>query len=196
MNNREITFELTNYCEHKCKFCSSLSVADHFRAVYIEFREVERILGNKRFDHIFLSGGEPLSHPMFYDILKLCEKHTEDVVVYSNAIRHLIYNAQAIDGVYLECEVTPTPETRRVKVLKRIGQGREFIRPEVALSRNNLGDCECNHITVNPRGELMKSPCAKYLPADRPVEPLVSTRRGPSRRVVQVKPEIITLRDR
>jgi len=158
---KEITFELTSYCEHKCKFCSSNTTDNYKEAEYLNYNIIKKELDGKRFEHIVLSGGEPLAHPDFYKIFKLCEKHTDDVVVYSNLIKHRVYNLHVIDGVYLEAKITPTPETRKIGVLKRITQGRESTRPEVHFSRNHDGDCDCGHMVIIPNGDKVKSPCRK-----------------------------------
>jgi MoaA/NifB/PqqE/SkfB family radical SAM enzyme len=168
---KEITFELTDFCEMDCKFCSSAAVKNG--AIFLELNEIKRILmyndretagikKNETYDRINLSGGEPLAHSQFYDIYKLCEQYTNDVVVYSNLITHRRYNAHAIDGVYLEADITVTPETDAIHVLKRVKQGREANRPEVSLSRNHEEDCSCDHKVVRPWGSINSTPCNKY----------------------------------
>jgi pyruvate-formate lyase-activating enzyme len=158
----ELTIELTNYCEHGCKFCSSNSVSDPDEAEWITYERVEELLKGKKYDHIILSGGEPLSHQRFYDIYKLCEKHADDVVVYSNLIKHLVYNVHVIDGVYLEAKVTPVAGTKRLSVLKRVEQGAEATRPEVTFSRNyECNGCDCGNKVVKPNGSVSPSPCRK-----------------------------------
>ena len=160
----EVTFELTNFCPFNCNYCSSKSVSS-FRDENIKFISIGRIreeLSGKRYKHIILSGGEPLSHPNFYNIYMLCKDHSEDVVVYSNLITHRIYNANVIDGVYLEANLTLIPETRKIHILKRVCQGRESQRPEVHFSRNYTENCSCNHRIVRPDGRTYKNPCKKY----------------------------------
>ena len=66
----EITFELTNHCPHKCKFCSSDAGPD--KNTDLDISEVSARLDGKTFDIINLSGGEPLSHPQFWEILIIC----------------------------------------------------------------------------------------------------------------------------
>lgn len=158
----ELTIEITDYCPHHCKFCSSNSVDDMLKAKFISYEVVEAMTRNDRYDHIIISGGEPLAHPFFWKILQLCKSRSDDVVVYSNAITHLIYNPHIIDGVYLEANLTVTPETDKIHILKRVKQGREADRPEVYLSRNHFGDCSCNHRVVRPDGRVCLTPCNKY----------------------------------
>jgi len=114
------------------------------------------------FDRIVLSGGEPLAHPRFYDILMLCEQYADDVVVHSNAIKHLMYNANVIDGVYLEANLTVLEGVRQLHVLKRVEQGREAQRPEVSFSSNwqRSEACSCDHIVVRSDGSRGR-PCRK-----------------------------------
>jgi len=162
MESKELTIELTNYCEHNCKFCSSDAVEDRERAEYLNMAQVVMAIGDKHYNRINLSGGEPISHPDFYAIHKYCEKHADDVVVYSNLIKHLIYNAHVIDGVYLEANLTVTPETDKIHILRRIKQGREANRPEVKLSRNHCEDCSCDHKVFRYDGKFVRTPCAKY----------------------------------
>jgi hypothetical protein len=164
MRVREITIELTDFCEVGCKFCSSSSRPDVRKATFIEIETVRCVLIGKWFDHIILSGGEPLAHPKFYEIYKLCEKYTDDVVVYSNLIRHRIYNAHVIDGVYLEAKLTVLEDLDVLNILKRIRQGRELDRPEVTFSRNfsEVGCTRCDHRVVRPDGSITEAPCKKH----------------------------------
>lgn len=159
---KELTIEVTNYCPHSCPYCSSNSVDNRLEAEYIDLDTVmQLLLAGGDYDRINISGGEPLAHPYFYDILDYCKGHTRDVVVYSNAITHLIYNQSVIDGVYLEANITVLPEVDKVHLLRRVKQGKESNRPEVRLSRNFSEDCECEHLVVSPDGKTGKQPCNK-----------------------------------
>lgn len=161
---KEITFELTNYCTHKCKFCSSNVTNNYNEAIFLDIQVIvdDLINKNNNYDVINLSGGEPLAHPQFYMIYELCKKSAKDVIVYSNLITHRRYNAQAIDGVYLEADVTVTPETDKIRILRRVKQGKEINRPEVKLSRNHKEDCSCGHIVIRPSGKVGTTPCNKW----------------------------------
>jgi len=162
ITSNELTIEITNYCPHRCLYCSSDITSDFQRALFLPYSTIETFLRGKRYKHIIISGGEPLAHPNFYHILILCGGHTEDVVVYSNAIKHLIYNQSVIDGVYLEANITVLPEVDKVHILRRVKQGKEKNRPEVHLSRNFSEDCECNHRILRPDGKLYLTPCNKW----------------------------------
>jgi MoaA/NifB/PqqE/SkfB family radical SAM enzyme len=161
MEKNEITFELTNYCPNQCKYCSSSTVADRKRATFLDFDRIVSIIGDRHFDRIILSGGEPLAHPRFYDILQIARVAAEDVVVYTNEITHICYNASVIDGIYVEVNLTINDDTNKVRILRRTGQGREGKRPEVTLSSNFDGECDCNSPVVLPTGRIAKSPCRK-----------------------------------
>lgn len=158
---RELTLEITNYCPHKCPYCSSDVVNNELEATFMSLDTVIKSLDG-RYDRIIISGGEPLSHSWFWSILQACKAHTDDVVVYSNAITHLVYNQSVIDGVYLEANVTVLPEVDRVHILRRVKQGKEANRPEVHLSRNFSEDCACEHRVIRPTGEIGLQPCNKY----------------------------------
>lgn len=160
-NKKEITFELTNYCPENCNYCSSKTTNNITEAIFLDIKIIKEYLKGNRYEHIILSGGEPLAHPQFYNIFNLCKQHTEDVIVYSNLITHRIYNANVIDGVYLEANITLLPETSKIHILKRIKQGREANRPEVHISRNYIEDCSCEHRVIIPDGTTTLTPCNK-----------------------------------
>jgi organic radical activating enzyme len=159
---KELTIEITNYCPHNCKYCSSNAVDNPKNATYLALVDIAEYLNGKRFDRINISGGEPMAHPEFYNIFILCQEYCDDVVVYSNLITHLRYNQNVIDGVYLEANVTILPEVDKVHILRRVKQGREARRPEVHFSRNFSEDCECDHHILRPDGTLTKTPCNKW----------------------------------
>jgi organic radical activating enzyme len=163
---KERTFEITNFCEHNCKYCSSDSVDDMDLAIFLSFEEIENMLKDNKYDTIILSGGEPLAHPNFYLIYMLCKEHAKNVIVYSNLITHRIFNANVIDSVYLEANLTLLNNVERIHILKRIDQGREKTRPEVKFSRNYDEDCSCDHRVVKPDGSITKSPCNKDIEID------------------------------
>lgn len=165
---REIIYELTNWCPHKCAFCSSNTVSYRTEATYLDINKIKEDLkertndGHDLLDKINLSGGEPLAHPDFYAILILSQKSAKSVVVYTNALIHICFNAHIIDGIRVEANVTLTDNVSKVHVLKRVAQGREASRPEVVFSRNWEEDCFCNHRVMKPNGELTRSPCDKH----------------------------------
>lgn len=158
---KEITIELTNFCPHRCSYCSSSTTDDRAGATYISVALARSLVEGKGYDRINLSGGEPLAHPQFYNILEMCKANAKDVVVYTNALTHVRYNANVIDGIYLEANLTLVPEVDKVHILRRVKQGREANRPEVHLSGNYARECACDHRVVLPVGEVVLTPCNK-----------------------------------
>ena len=158
----EVTIELTNYCLHECKYCSSKTTKFHSEAKFIKVQEVIDFLETfETIDRINLSGGEPISHPKFYNILLICREFSRDVVVYTNALTHIRYNANVIDGIYVEANLTMLPDVKKLHILKRVKQGREKTRPEVKFSRNFTVDCLCDHKILRPDNSISKTPCNK-----------------------------------
>ena len=160
----ELTLELTNYCLEDCRFCSSSAIKDFESATMLKPWQARQMLREKRYDIINISGGEPLSSPHFWTILQECKKHAKVVRVYTNALTNIVYNAHVIDGIYLQANITVTPETDSVHILRRVKQGREAGRPDVHLSCNHSAECEgtCDHHVIRPDGSISKTPCAKW----------------------------------
>lgn len=160
----ELTIEITDYCPHRCKFCSSYATEDYLRAKWMKPWVVQHALSGKRYGIINISGGEPLASPHFWEILQECKRHASVVRVYTNALTNIVYNAHVIDGIYLQANVTVTPETDSVHILRRVKQGREAGRPDVHLSCNHAKECEgtCDHHVIRPDGSTSKTPCAKW----------------------------------
>ena len=178
---KEITIEITKYCKEGCAYCSTdaSEVGAHL--------PVELVLAflhdNKTATRINISGGEPLSHPGFWQILQACYDITYDVWVYTNAIRQLKFNADVLPGVAVEANVVVRPNeplmiptgVKKVHLLKLVPQGRgkdcEQL-PLIVVSHNfsyddNEHDClHCNHVYLNADGIMVESPCRKHPEAD------------------------------
>jgi organic radical activating enzyme len=154
----EITFELTDYCPHKCKFCSSSAGTPH---LLLDVLTVLKHIKDKKFDIINLSGGEPMAHPQLWRIINMCRGHlTElgELWIYTNAFDGIRYNTHVRDRVKIHANVTIDEDTDEVHVLKRQKHGREAKRPEIKASGE---DCaSCNHIVIRPNGDVEK-PCKK-----------------------------------
>lgn len=162
----EITFEITDYCPNKCKYCSSNAIHKKNESHYMCFDHFLKLLGTQKYDIIHLSGGEPLSNPDFYAILTTCYNHAKDVIVHTNALKHIAFNTNVIDNIYVEAYVTIADEVDKVHIVKRVKQGREMTRPEVHFSRNFTEQCQCNHRIIKWDGTKVKSPCNKGLKCD------------------------------
>jgi molybdenum cofactor biosynthesis enzyme MoaA len=168
----EVTLEITQFCPNGCSYCSSNASRE---GKPLPFEDIKNFLLNiKKIDRINISGGEPLSHPEFYKILKFCEQFTDKVWVYTNAIRRLIYNSDIIDEIEVHANVCIIsgrmhyiPKTpQQIPILKLVHQGRADNLPEqnITVSRNfwDEGHCDdCNHILLQTNGEVKKAPCKK-----------------------------------
>lgn len=166
--SKEITFELTDYCPHNCGFCST--DANKEKATFLDIEIIIKMLKDNYFEKINISGGEPLAHPDIYRILTLCNAHlTENgvVVLYSNMIQAIAYNATVLPGgVRVICNLPVLENIDEIHVLKMVEQGRARNGgPRFHNSKNfgncNNDTCDCNHTVVIPSGKLAKSPCRK-----------------------------------
>lgn len=159
---KEYTIEITNYCPHECPYCSSC--ADPQGTEFLSLEKVEQVLSGKTFDRINISGGEPLAHPQFWQILQISKKHADAVAVYTNALSWICYNATVLQsGVRVDANVPISEGTHTVRILKKVNQGREATRPEVKFSHNWDGEChDCGHRVLRSDGVEVKSPCNKY----------------------------------
>lgn len=91
----EVTLEITDYCPNSCDYCSTN--AEPIRKNLVEVEEVKKFLSKiseeSEIYRINISGEEPLSHPQFYDILLLCEYHTNDEIsVVFDTIAYVLNN--------------------------------------------------------------------------------------------------------
>jgi 2-iminoacetate synthase ThiH len=157
----ETTIEITNYCPHECDYCSSNSTISIEDAIYLDYGKIHSYLRGKHFDIIHLSGGEPLSHPEFYQILELCKRFSSQVIVHTNALTHIAYNCNVLDGIHVDALLNVPTTVDTVKILKRVEQGREKIRPGVTWSRNWEMGCECSNTVLKPNGKIAITPCRK-----------------------------------
>lgn len=161
----ELTLEITNRCPHNCEFCSSSSTPDSTEMLSVI--EVANAIMQYNPKVIHISGGEPLSHPDFYQILQLCADTVEakNVIVHTNALRQIAYNKHVIPDILVHGYITDAGDDV-IHIAKRVKQGREAQRPEVHLSCNYTGEgcAACNHPVVRPSGMVAKAPCRKYEP--------------------------------
>ena len=171
----EYTIEITQYCENGCNYCSSNATpgGEHLPiGVIIDFLEKNSIEAN---DRINISGGEPLAHPDFYNILKACQRKTSNIWVYTNAIRQIKYNALVItEGVQVEANICLSPDFlntqisikdgTKINLLKLVpkGRGSNIKEIEIHVSGNIRGDCSgCQHVLLQADGNIAQSPCKK-----------------------------------
>lgn len=170
----EVTIEITSWCDKGCNYCSTNA---HEGGEHLPYNDIDEFLclHSEKIDRINISGGEPLSHPDFWKILNLCYSYTENVWIYTNAIRNIIYNSGVIKNINVDANVCIVPGTevfipsgvRKVHLLKLVRQGRAKDIPEqdIKVSGNMSGGCdrceECNHILLQADGQVVKAPCQK-----------------------------------
>jgi hypothetical protein len=179
----EVTIEITQFCEEDCEVCSSSATPE---GKPLPFEEIEKfLLLHKDIDRINISGGEPLSHPDIYRILKLCYTITENVWLYTNMIRNIIYNAEVLSRnrqtcpkIRVEANVLVLPgrkicipdEVDKVHLLKYIRTGRYddmMIRDvPISVSHNFFEECDhncgkCENVLLQADGKVVPAPCKK-----------------------------------
>lgn len=169
---REFTVEITSFCPHACDFCSTNAGKT---GQHLEIEKIIVFLGSvTNNDRINISGGEPLAHPRFYEILQLCYAKTTDVWIYTNAIKQLRYNTAVLPEVTVEANVCIIPgrsiyipqKANRVHLLQLVSHGRaSHMKPAVLHVSGNVHDTAkcitCSHIVLQADGQVVKSPCHK-----------------------------------
>lgn len=172
----EYTIEITQYCENSCPYCSSdASISGNHLSLdkVLNFFE-ENNISEK--DRINISGGEPLAHPNFYQILQECYKRTQNVWVYTNAIHQIKYNPHVLTkGIHIEANLClydgcfendfTIPKGTKVNFLKFIptGRGKNIKSLDFHISSNisdNCSDCK-HHALLQADGKIVKTPCRK-----------------------------------
>lgn len=161
----EHTFYITDRCPHECSYCSSRAKKDGIQ--FLQIGTIQNYLEHNTLDIINISGGEPLAHPDFYQILEMCKAHVKPrnglVWVYTNAFQGIMFNANVINEVKVHANLTVTDDVEQIHVLKRVAQGREADRPKVSFSCNWEGKCnaDCGHKVTMPDGSVHPAPCKK-----------------------------------
>lgn len=165
----EYTIEITTYCPHNCSYCSTNATRN---GIHIDIEIIKKYLQNNKIlvtDRINISGGEPLAHPKFYEILQLCKQLTPDVWVYTNALHQIRYNSSVIEEIQIEANVCLTPgedvyipkNADKVHLLQFIstGRGKNIKSIDVKLSGENC--VNCNHKVLQADGRIVNAPCKK-----------------------------------
>ena len=176
----EITIEITDYCEHECDYCSTN--AEPKRKNILDKQDIKdflaRIAQYENITRINISGGEPLSHPDFYNILRSCESYTDNVWVYTNAIKQIIYNADVIKELNVEANVCLVPgryhyipkHVRKTHLLQLVPQGRAknmvpgnyHASSNIEQNKDCSHNCEkCDHVLLQADKKIVKAPCKK-----------------------------------
>lgn len=160
LNPYQILEEIKHRLSINNIFAMNLTIHEEIRMILL-YPEQKYVNNTIWFDRIHLSGGEPLSHPRFWEILCICKYFSKDVIVHTNALRHIAFNLHVLDNIYIESYQTISPDVDQIHILKRIEQGKELKRPEVHFSQNWMQNCSCHHDMVLPTGTIAQSPCKK-----------------------------------
>ncbi|BBE31807.1 hypothetical protein OSSY52_19480 [Tepiditoga spiralis] len=92
-------WNITNYCNLKCSFCSMNS--EHYKDFEnlntIKIKEVAKKIKEVGCLYVSLSGGEPMSHPMFFDIIKELRKKNLEVTISTNGTLINSYNIKKLE---------------------------------------------------------------------------------------------------
>ncbi len=166
---KEITLEITQYCPHNCEYCSTKATKE--RKHLMDMDLIIDFIRKENPDIINISGGEPLSHPDFYSILKYCkEKIGEDNVwVYTNAIKNIRFNSDIIeDGITTHANTIikegkiNIPKADKVHFLELQKHGNAKKNNMKKVDYEFSGDlCEnCNHKVLQVNKKTTK-PCNK-----------------------------------
>jgi len=167
----EITIEITNKCNENCSYCSTNAGPGGKHLPVKQIMTFLEAFEHTKITRINISGGEPLSHPQFYKILMVCYNITENVWIYSNLIRNLIYNTDVIKEVHIHANVCLVPGksvyipkgAQQVHLLQLVPQGRaKGMKPQNIKVSGNMGDkCPCNHKYLQSDGCVVDAPCKK-----------------------------------
>ena len=176
----EITIEITDYCLNNCEYCSTN--AGPKRDNILKFAEIVQFLNDVSSKHcinrINISGGEPLSHPDFYDILNVCKSHTSNVWVYTNALTQIMYNTDIVKEIKVEANVCLVPgkevyipkTANKVHLLQLVKQVRaknmEPAKFHVSSNIERADDCDhncdnCKHVLLQADRKIVSAPCKK-----------------------------------
>lgn len=177
----EVTLEITDECPHECDYCST--DAGPVRKHILNYSDVQTFLArnfkmkSKVPSRINISGGEPLSHPQFYEILNLCKSYTDNVWVYTNAFTQIMYNPDIVKEVRVEANVCIVPgrsvyipkNADKVHLLQLVKQGRakdmepgKFHASGNLTEVNGCGSCaDCEHMLLQADNKIVQAPCKK-----------------------------------
>ena len=164
---REFTVEITTFCPNECDYCSTNASKN---GNHLEYEKIKQFLSDVSCcDRINISGGEPLAHPRFWDILQLCKSITPDVWVYTNALNQIRYNSDVIHEVTVEANVCLVPgkvayipqSASLVHLLHLIPQGRAKNMQPIKSHLSGCNCSYCDHLVLQADGQIVNGPCKK-----------------------------------
>lgn len=130
--------------------------------------------GREKIDVLNISGGEPLCHPDFFEILTYCETIAPEVWVYTCALKNIRYNTHVVKEMRVEANlvliagrenyVPKSPTKTHVLKLIHQGRGKDLPEQDIVVSRNFYDpNCAktCDHIYLQADGKIVAAPCKK-----------------------------------
>lgn len=149
-NPLRVEFELTERCNLSCKFCYNSQNP-------IDSSLVETILkrlADECVPEIVLTGGEPILHPQFKDILDLCTKLFQKTMIQTNglmiddAIADLIFqtdiyevnvSVHGSDDVHDELTQNKDSHTMAIEAIKRLIDRKVRVSSNFVMTKDNIG---------------------------------------------------------
>ena len=83
--DRRVCWEITTACNLKCSFCHRANFENEF----YDYQNIEQTIGllkEHAITNVIISGGEPLLHPHFFDIVKRLREEKFEIDVCSNGV--------------------------------------------------------------------------------------------------------------
>lgn len=83
--DRRVCWEITTACNLKCSFCHRANFENEF----YDYQNIEQTIGllkEHAITNVIISGGEPLLHPHFFDIVKRLREEIFEIDVCSNGV--------------------------------------------------------------------------------------------------------------
>lgn len=84
-NNRRVCWEITTACNLKCSFCHRANFENEFYN-YQNIKQTIRLFREHEIENVIISGGEPLLHPHFFDIIRCLREEEFEIDVCSNGV--------------------------------------------------------------------------------------------------------------
>lgn len=152
-----ITIGLTNRCFCQCKYCYAKecgATVSKSTGCHLEINVVDKIFkyaNNCGITTISLTGGDPMAHPKFWDILSLCKKYnlrvnfsTKKILNDDDICNLLTYKEQidyiqlSIDSLYMCEEEAMLDKSRCDKMLASLKDLIEKSKSQIAVTVNSV----------------------------------------------------------
>lgn len=87
-NEKRIVYiEITNRCNLQCRYCyNDSNIMNYNNMTLDEINKIVEFINNNKNISLVISGGEPLLHPQFSNILDFIKKNKYDAMIYTNGV--------------------------------------------------------------------------------------------------------------